>query len=67
MILQSSLLKIFPEPILITTQRQTGGRGRIEKNGFPKRKSFYNFILKLDKIKINYRQFAILNAFYSKN
>jgi len=54
-------------PILITTQRQTGGRGRIGKKWVSKKGNlFITLFLKLDKIKINYRQFAVLNAFLLK-
>ena len=55
-------------PILITTQRQTGGRGRIGKKWISKKGNlFITLFLKLDKIKINYRQFAVLNAYLLKN
>ena len=54
-------------PILITTQRQTGGRGRIGKKWVSKKGNLsITLFLKLDKIKINYRQFAVLNAFLLK-
>ena len=39
-LIQSNII----EPTLIITEKQTDGRGRVGKNGFQKRKSFYFFI-----------------------
>ena len=39
----------------------------LEKNGFQKRKSFFiSLFFKFDQRKINFKQFAILNAFLIK-
>ena len=54
-------------PILITSEKQTGGRGRFGKKWVSKKGNlFISIYFKLDKIKINFKQFAILNALLIK-
>ena len=43
------------------------GEGELEKNGFHKKEIFFiSIFFKFDQKKINFKQFAILNAFYLK-
>ena len=50
-------------PILITTQRQTGGRGRIGKKWVSKKGNLYLTIyFEIDQKKINFKHYAVLNA-----
>ncbi len=52
------------EPTLITATKQTNGRGRIGKKWISKKGNlFISLFFKFDKRKVNFRQFAILNAF----
>ena len=54
----------FLEPTLITTEKQTNGRGRIGKKWISlKGNLFISLFFKFDQKKINFKQFAILNAF----
>ena len=56
------------EPTLITTERQTGGRGRIGKKWISKKGNlFFTIFFKLDRTKVNFKQFAVLNALFMKN
>ena len=55
------------EPTLITSEKQTKGRGRVGKNGYLKKGIFlYPYFSNIIKKKINFKQFAILNAFLLK-
>ena len=52
------------EPTLITTEKQTSGRGRIGKKWISlKGNLFITLFFEFDQKKINFKQFAILNAF----
>ena len=56
------------EPTLITTEMQTKGRGRVGKKWISKNGNlFISLLFKYDPKKINFKQFAILNAFLVKN
>tara|TARA_B100001939_G_scaffold333382_1_gene333276 strand:+ start:439 stop:1008 length:570 start_codon:yes stop_codon:yes gene_type:complete len=56
------------EPTLITTETQTKGRGRVGKKWISKNGNlFISLLFKYDPKKINFKQFAILNAFLVKN
>ena len=55
-------------PILISSKKQTGGRGRVGKKWVSKKGNiFLSLFFALDKTKVNFRQFAILNALLLKN
>ena len=55
------------EPTLITTEKQTNGRGRIGKKWISlKGNLFITLFFKFDQKKINFKQFAVLNAFLIK-
>ena len=55
------------KPTLITSERQTKGRGRIGKKWISKKGNlFISLFFKIDQKKINFRQFAILNALLLK-
>ena len=57
----------FLEPTLITTEKQTNGRGRIGKKWISlKGNLFITLFFKFDQKKINFKQFAVLNAFLLK-
>ena len=54
-------------PTLVTSQIQTKGRGRVGKKWISQKGNlFISIFFKLDKTKINFKQFAILNAFLLK-
>ncbi len=56
------------EPTLITTEKQTGGRGRMGKKWISNKGNlFITIFFKLDRKKANARQFALLNALLIKN
>ena len=56
------------EPTLITSEKQTYGRGQVGKKWISKKGNlFFSIFFKLDQNKINFKQFAILNAFLIKN
>ena len=56
------------EPTLILTERQTHGRGRIGKKWISKKGNLlFSIFFKFDQRKINFKQFAILNALLLKN
>ncbi len=55
------------KPTLITTEKQTNGRGRIGKKWISKKGNlFISLFFKFDQRKINFKQFAILNALLLK-
>jgi len=55
------------EPTLITSEKQTNGRGRIGKKWISKKGNlFISIFFKFDQKKINFKQFAVLNAFLLK-
>ena len=55
------------EPTVITAEKQTNGRGRFGKKWISKKGNlFISLFFKFDKKKINFSQFAILNAFLIK-
>ena len=55
------------QPTLITTEKQTNGRGRIGKKWISlKGNLFITLFFKFDQKKINFKQFAVLNAFLLK-
>jgi len=59
--------KNYSGPTLITCDRQTRGRGRIGKKWISEKGNlFITIFFKLDKLKINFKQFAILNAILLK-
>tara|TARA_Y100000591_G_C21770189_1_gene665146 strand:- start:343 stop:906 length:564 start_codon:yes stop_codon:yes gene_type:complete len=56
------------EPTLIITENQTHGRGRFGKKWISKKGNILiSIFFKFDKRKINFKQFAILNAILLKN
>ena len=55
------------EPTLITTEKQTNGRGRIGKKWISSKGNlFITLFFKFDQKRINFKQFAVLNAFLIK-
>ena len=59
--------KNISEPTLITSVKQTNGRGRVGKKWISKKGNlFISLFFKFDQRKINFKQFAILNAFVLK-
>ena len=57
----------FSEPTLIISEKQTNGRGRVGKKWVSKKGNlFISLFFKFDQKKINFKQFAILNAFLLK-
>ena len=57
----------FLKPTLITTEKQTNGRGRIGKKWISlKGNLFITLFFEFDNKKINFKQFAVLNAFLLK-
>ena len=55
------------EPTLISTEKQTNGRGRIGKKWISlKGNLFITLFFKFDQKRINFKQFAVLNAFLLK-
>lgn len=60
--------KNVSEPTLIISKEQTKGRGRIGKKWISKKENlFISIFFKLNEKKINFKQFAILNALLLKN
>ena len=56
--------KNITKPTLVTTEKQTNGRGRVGKKWISKTGNlFISLFFKFDQKKINFKQFAILNAF----
>ena len=59
--------KKYSEPTLIISEKQTNGRGRAGKKWISKRGNiFLSLFFKFNQRKINFKQFAILNAFLVK-
>ena len=59
--------KNITKPTLVTTEKQTNGRGRVGKKWISKTGNlFISLFFKFDQKKINFKQFAILNAFLLK-
>ena len=59
--------KNYSEPTLIISEKQTNGKGRVGKKWISKKGNiFISLFLKFDQKKINFKQFAILNAFLLK-
>ena len=55
------------EPTIITCEKQTKGRGRVGKKWISKKGNlFMTLVFKFDHKKINFKQFAILNAYLLK-
>ena len=60
--------KYISEPTLIVTDEQTHGRGRVGKKWISKKGNLLiSIFFKFDQKKINFKQFAILNALLLKN
>ena len=60
----SLIKKNISQPTLITTEIQTKGRGRVGKKWISKKGNlFISIFFKFNQKKINFKQFAILNAF----
>ena len=54
-------------PMLVTSEQQTNGRGRGGKKWISEKGDlFISLFYKLDQKKINFKQFAVLNAFLLK-
>ena len=59
--------KNITKPTLVTTEKQTNGRGRVGKKWISKKGNlFVSLFFKFDCKKINFKQFSILNAFLLK-
>ena len=59
--------KNYSEPTLIISEKQTNGRGRAGKKWISKKGNiFLSLFFKFNQRKINFKQFAILNAFLIK-
>ena len=59
--------KNITKPTLVTTEKQTNGRGRVGKKWISKTGNlFISLFFKFDQKKINFKQFAVLNAFLLK-
>ena len=59
--------KNYSEPTLIISEKQTHGRGRVGKKWISKKGNiFISLFFKFNQRKINFKQFAILNAFLLK-
>ena len=57
----------IPGPILILSKQQTNGRGRVGRKWISKNGNlFISLFFRFDQTKINFKQFAILNAFLLK-
>ncbi len=60
--------KNVTKPTLITSEKQTSGRGRFGKKWISQKGNlFITIFFRLDQKKINFKQFAILNAILIKN
>ena len=56
--------KNITNPTLVTTEKQTNGRGTVGKKWVSEKGNlFISLFFKFDQKKINFKQFAILNAF----
>ena len=60
-----NLLKDISQPTMITSKRQTKGRGKWEKNGFPWREIYFFQFFEINE-KISFKQFTKLNALVRK-
>ena len=59
--------KNFSEPTLVTSENQTKGRGRVGKKWISNKGNlFISLFFKFDQRKINFEQYAVLNAFLLK-
>ena len=59
--------KNISKPTLIISERQTGGRGRIGKKWVSKKGNlFITIFFRFNRKNINFKQFAVLNAFLLK-
>ena len=59
--------KNITNPTLVTTEKQTNGRGTVGKKWVSEKGNlFISLFFKFDQKKINFKQFAILNAFLLK-
>ena len=59
--------KNYSEPTLIISEKQTNGRGRVGKKWVSKKGNlFISLFFRFDQQKINFKQFAILNAYLLK-
>ena len=59
--------KNISEPMLITTEQQTNGRGRFGRRWISRKGNlFISIFFKFDQRKINFKQFSILNALLLK-
>ena len=59
--------KNISEPTLVISEKQTNGRGRVGKKWISKKGNlFISLFFQFDQKKINFKQFAILNAFLLK-
>ena len=59
--------KNYSEPTLIISEKQTNGRGRVGKKWVSKKGNiFLSLFFKFNQRKINFKQFAVLNAFLIK-
>ena len=57
----------FSEPTLVVSESQTKGRGRIGKKWISNKGNlFISLFFKFDQRKINFKQYAVLNAFLLK-
>ena len=55
------------DPTLVTTEKQTHGRGRVGKKWISKKGNlFISLFFRFDQNRINFKQFAVLNAFLLK-
>ena len=55
-------------PTIIVSEKQTKGRGTMGKKWISKKGNlFFSVFFKIDQTKINFKQFAILNAYLIKN
>ena len=59
--------KNISEPTIVTTVQQMNGRGRVGKKWISKKGNlFFSLFFQFNKKEINFKQFAILNAFLLK-
>ena len=59
--------KNFSEPTLVISEKQTNGRGRAGKKWISKKGNlFFSLFFKFDQNKIDFKQYAVLNAFLLK-
>ncbi len=64
----SLIKKNISDPTIITSKIQTNGRGRVGRKWISKKGNlFLSILFRINQKKINFKQFAILNAFIIKN